>query len=354
MKTSLLKKVLYVVIPLAIIAVVAIRLKGNKEIAKEKVYQYDEQAALNVMVDTIRPSVLDQGQSYLGNFEPYREAKIGAELPGKVQSMAVEEGDFVKKDQELIRLDDALLRHQLEGINVKIEGLEADVARFEVLAAADAIKGVQLEKTQLGLKGARTEKQTVEEKLSKMVIRAPFDAIVTAKLTELGAFAGPGMPLLQLTDISQLKLIIQVSETDLADFREGQKHPIYVKSLQDEPFSGTLTMIGSKANMANSFPVKFLVQNTSDRKLKAGMFGEVKMNNDQASPQIAVPASAVIRADGKSSIYKVNNGKAVVQTIAISGRDGDLVIVSSGLKAGDVIVTQGLTDLTDGANINLK
>ena len=354
MKTSLLKKVFYVAIPVAIIAVVAIRLKGNKDITEEKVYQHDEQASLNVVVDTIRLTVLNSGRGHLGNFEPYREAKIGAELPGKVNAISIEEGSSVAKGQELIRLDDALLRHQLAGINVKIEGLEADVARFEVLAAADAIQGVQLEKTQLGLKGARTEKQTIEEQLSKTIIRAPFDAIVTAKLTELGAFAAPGIPLLQLTDISQLKLTIQVSETDLAHFSEGQKHPIYVKSLQDEPFSGTLTMIGSKANMANSFPVKFLVQNTSNHKLKAGMFGEVRMNNDEATPQIAVPASAVIRTDGKSSIYKVSNGKAVLQTITISGRDGDLVIVSSGLKAGDIIVIQGLTDLTDGANINLK
>lgn len=354
MNASTVKKALYVIIPIVLIAFVVIKLKSNKEITAERVYQFDEQAAINVKVDTVRPVVFGQGRGHLGNFEPYREAKIGAELPGKVNAIAVEEGSLVTKGQELIRLDDALLRHQLKGVEVKIEGLEADVARFEILAAADAIQGVQLEKTQLALKGARTEKATVEEQLNKAVIRAPFNAIVTAKLTELGAFAGPGVPLLQLTDISQLKLTIQVPETDLPLFREGQKYPIHIRPLGDETFSSTLTMIGSKANMANSFPVKFLVQNTSDRKLKAGMFGEVRIVNDDATPQIAVPASAVMRADGKNSIYKVSNGKAVLQNIVVGGREADLVLVSSGLKAGDVIITHGLTDLYDGANINLK
>ena len=354
MNTSKLKKALYIIIPIALIAIVAIRLKGNKEITEQKVYVHDEQAALNVVVDTIRASVFGNGQTYLGNFEPYREAKIGAELPGKVTSVSVEEGDHVKKDQELIRLDDALIRHQLEGINVKIEGLEADVERFEVLAAADAIQGVQLEKTQLALKGAHTEKKTIEEKLNKAVIRAPFDAVVTAKMTEIGAFAGPGMPLLQVTDISRLKLTIQVAETDLAAFRQGQGHPIYVKALQQEPFSGTLTMIGSKANMANSFPIKFLVQNTPDQKLKAGMFGEVRMQNEETTPQITVPASAVMLADGTNSIYKVIEGKATIRGIEVGERSGDRIIVSAGLSAGDVIVTQGLTDLRDGANVNIK
>lgn len=349
-----MKKALYVIIPIALIAIVAIRLKGNKEITEQKVYVHDQQSALNVMVDTIRPSVLDQGQAYLGNFEPFREAKIGAELPGTVQFVAVEEGDHVKRGQELIRLDDALLRHQLEGIDVKIEGLEADVARFEVLAAADAIQGVQLEKTRLALKGALTERGSITEKLNKALIRAPFDAVVTAKLTEEGAFAGPGVPLLQLTDISQLKLTIQIAETDLAGFRQGQTYPIHVRSLPEDTFSGTLTMMGSKANMANSFPVKFLVRNTTDQRLKAGMFGEVKMQNEDAAPQIAVPASAVILIEGKNSIYKVIDGKANIQQIGAGDRSGDRIIVSSGLKQGDVIITQGLTDLHDGANVNIK
>lgn len=354
MNASTIKKALYLIVPVVLIALVVIKLKSNKEITEARVYQYDEQAAIHVVVDTLRPVVLDQGRGHLGNFEPYREVKIGAELPGKVKTIFVEEGSLVTQGQKLIDLDDALLRHQLKGVEVKIEGLEADVARFEILAAADAIQGVQLEKTQLALKGAKTEKATIEEKLRKATIRAPFAGIVTAKLTELGACAGPGMPLLQLTDIAQLKLTIHVSETDLPRFREGQAYPIHVRSFGDESFAGRLTMVGSKANMANSFPVKFLVQNTSNRQLKAGMFGEVRIVNNDAAPQIAVPASAVVRVDDKNSVYKVSNGKALRQNIEVAGRAADLVLVSSGLQAGDVIVTSGFTDLYDGANINLK
>ena len=85
-KSSILKKVLYVIIPLAIIAIVVVKLKNNKEISQSKVYQYDKEQALNVQADTLQIENVDAEFSYSGTFEPNKETKISAELQGKINT----------------------------------------------------------------------------------------------------------------------------------------------------------------------------------------------------------------------------------------------------------------------------
>jgi membrane fusion protein (multidrug efflux system) len=225
-KSSILKKVLYVIIPLAIIAIVVIKLKTNKEITQSKVYQYDKEQAINVQVDTLQLENVNAEFSYSGTFEPNKETKISAELQGKINTILVDAGSVVSKGQTLIQLDNSLLKLQLQTIEVQIEGLEADVNRYTILAKADAIQGVQLEKAELGLKSAKVQKATLLEQINKTTIKAPFNGVVTAKLSEEGAFAAPGVPLLQITDITTLKFTVNVPEKDLSQFKLNQSYSL--------------------------------------------------------------------------------------------------------------------------------
>jgi membrane fusion protein (multidrug efflux system) len=95
-KSSILKKVLYVIIPLAIIAIVVVKLKNNKEISQSKVYQYDKEQALNVQADTLQIENVDAEFSYSGTFEPNKETKISAELQGKINTVLVDAGSCSK------------------------------------------------------------------------------------------------------------------------------------------------------------------------------------------------------------------------------------------------------------------
>ena len=157
-KSSILKKALYIIIPLVLIAIVVIKLKNNKEITQSKVYQYDKEQAINVQADTLQLENVNAEFSYSGTFEPNKETKISAEIQGKINDVLVDVGSVVNKGQALIQLDNSLLKLQLQTIEVQIEGLEADVNRYTILAKADAIQGVQLEKAELGLKSAKVQK----------------------------------------------------------------------------------------------------------------------------------------------------------------------------------------------------
>ena len=353
-KSSILKKVLYVIIPLAIIAVMVVKLKSNKEITQNKIYEYDKEQAVNVQADTLHVENVNAKYSYSGTFEPNKETKISAELQGKINTLLVDVGSVVIKGQTLVLLDNSLLKLQVQTIDVQVEGLEADVKRFIILAKADAIQGVQLEKAELGLKSAKVQRAILLEQINTTTIKAPYQGVVTAKLSEEGAFAAPGVPLLQITDITNLKFTVNVPENDLRQFKLNHSYTITADAYPEISFTGKVTMIGSKANMGSSFPIQFTLNNTSDLKIKSGMFGKVNLENASQEMGIIIPASAMVGTAIQPQVYLIKNGKSVMQNITISKNIQNKVVVSSGLKEGDVIVTNGFINLYDGANIIVK
>lgn len=353
-KSSQLKKVLYILIPVALIAVVVIKLKSNKETAQEKVFHYDKQEAINVTSETLKLESIEGDAYYSGTFEPFKETKISAEVQGKINEIKVDVGSVVKKDQAIIQLDNSLLKLQLKSVDAQIEGLEADVKRYTILVKADAIQGVQLEKTELGLKTAKIQKETLQEQINKTTIRAPFNGIITAKLNEEGGFAAPGIPLLQVTDIEHLKFTANVSESDLDKFKIKSKYSLSLDIYPEIKLTGETIMVGSKANMGSSFPVQLLVSNTSDLKIKSGMFGKVNLQNNSTEKGIIIPASAIIGDANQPQVYIAKNNKAQIQNVVISKRIKNKCVITKGLNEGDVVITSGFINLFDSANILIK
>jgi RND family efflux transporter MFP subunit len=353
-KSSIFKKVLYVIIPLAIIAVMVIKLKNNKEITQNKVYQYDKEEAINVQADTLIMTNINAEYTYSGTFEPNKETKISSEIQGKINVVLVDVGSVVSKGQSLVQLDNSLLKLQMQTIEVQIEGLEADVNRYTILTKADAIQGIQLEKAELGLKTAKVQKATLIEQINKTTIKAPFNGVGTAKLSEEGGVAAPGVPLLQITDITNLKFTVNVPENELSQFKLNQKYSVSADAYSEILLPGKTTMIGSKANIGNSFPVQFTVNNTSDLKIKSGMFGKVLLKTANQEKGIVIPALAIVGTANQPQVYLIKNGKSVLHNIMVSKKIQNKAVASSGLNEGDVIVTNGFINLFDGANITVK
>lgn len=382
------KKILYILIPLLLAGVIVIRLKRNKDITQKNVYQFNKDQAINVQTDAVRLESVTAGYFYTGTFEPSKETRLSAEVQGKINAMYADAGSIVKKGQALIQLDDALLNQQLNTVNVQmqnitseveiqlqanqiqINGLEDDIRRYKILVAADAIQGIQLEKAELQLQTAKNQRSTIMQKsslknaqalrasiiaqLNKTIVYAPFDGVVTAKLSEVGAFASPGIPLLQVTDISQLRFTITVPESDLKMFEYKNSYEIIADAAPEIKLQGKTTLIGSKANVGNSFPVQFAVNNVSNLTIKSGMFGKLNFKNDTPEQGIVISASVIVGSETQPQVYLVKNGKAILQNITISKKFENKVAISAGLKEGDVIVTNGFINLFEGANVLIK
>lgn len=348
------KKIIATVIGFALVLTFVLKLKSNKENTTERIYHYDKEAPISVQVQTIQLVEIIDNLSFSGLFEANRETKISAETQGKINHISVNEGDFVSQGQTLVQLDNALLKLQVQSAEIQIEGLEMDVNRYTILAQSDAIQGVQLEKTILGLKTAKLQKATLQEQINKTNIKAPFSGYITMKFTEIGAFAAPGVPLVQLTDLASLKFTINVSENDLKHFELGKSFDVVADIYPDEVLSGKITLIGSKANMGGSYPIQFTLKNLTKNKIKSGMFGKVILKNDNAQKGILIPSSAIIGNTNQAQVYVIKDGKAILQNISITQKIKSKTIVSDGLKVGDVIVINGLINLFDGANVSFN
>ncbi len=348
------KKIIYITVSLITLAAIIAALKFNKTKTEDRVFRYDREKPVYIGAQEVKLSAVESERVYSGVFEPEKETKIGAEIQGKITELWVDAGSYVAAGQKLMQIDNTLLKIQLENAAAQAEGLEADVKRYSVLAKADAIQGVQLEKALIGLRSAKAQKALIEEQINKTTIKAPFSGIVTAKMTEVGAFAAPGMPLLQITNISMLRFTVNASENDIQVFQNSPSAIITPDALPDVQIQGKLFMVGSKANPGNSFTILFRANNTSDNKIKAGMFGRVHIKDRKTKEGIVVPASAVAGTTNQPQLYKVLNGKAALINVSIGSRFDEKVEISSGLKAGDIIVTDGFINLFDGANVRYK
>lgn len=348
-----MKKIIYIIAGIAIAALVVFKLISNKKEVVAKVYHYDKENPIEVETIVVKTSSLKDENSYAGTFESNREVKVTSDIQGKVTEVLVDLGSKVKKGQKLIQLDNSLLKLKLQAAEINIEGLENDVKRYTILSEADAVQGIQLEKASLGLQAAKIQADVLLEEISKTSIRAPFDGVITMKMTETGAFAAPAIPLLELTDIQQLRFTIFVTENDINIFQLNETYPIIPDNNQQQILNGKIIAVGSKSNPAGSFPVQFIVVNEKNN-LKSGMFGKVHIHEVTETKGLYVPISLIQGNEDQASVYLVKNKKAILQKVEVKAKVKNMVLISKGIAENDTLVSKGFINLFDGANISFN
>lgn len=274
------KYLIFLFLAVILIAVI-LTLRTNKKLAEERVYYFDSTRVVS-WEDRLPPAATQATPgSWLGEFEPFQEAKMSAEMPGRIVELFVTEGSVVKKGQALAKVDDALLRLQANAVEVQIAGHRADIARYEVLAEADAIRAIQLEKTELALQAALAQLAIFTKKIELSTVRAAYDGIITGVFVERGSYVGPGVPVAQLTDISRLYFAINVPEHELPFFTKKQSYRVEAELMPGVLLEARLVELGARANLGHRYPVRFELSNLPDTSIRAGMFGTVYSNTQK-------------------------------------------------------------------------
>ena len=104
--------------------------------------------------------------------------------------------------------------------------------------------------------------------------------------------------------ITTLKFTVNVPEKDLSQFKLNQSYSLSADAYSEILLTGKTTMIGSKANMGSSFPIQLTVNNTSDLKIKSGMFGKVLLKSETSGKGIIIPSSAIPVSYTHLDVYK--------------------------------------------------
>jgi RND family efflux transporter MFP subunit len=342
-----------IVIALAgITAMAAFKLIANKKEVEEKVYRADPDLAATVQADTIRESPFDKATQFLGSFTANREVAIASETSGKVISVGVEEGSRVETGSLVARLDDGVLLAQVHSATASLDNAAGTLKRYE--QAPNGVTQLQMDNARTQLLTSQAQIEQLKKQISQYTINAPFSGVITARSFDLGAVVSPGTPLATLTDISSLKLELNVPERYVARFKKGMPITVNTDVYPGSSFSGTVWMIASKADASHNYTVKVLVPNNTQHPLKAGMYGNVTIGNGSAHQAISIPRSALLGSARNPQVYVIGNGVARIRNIETGAGNATSVEVLQGLHVGDVIVSGGLVNLTDGTKVSIK
>jgi RND family efflux transporter MFP subunit len=340
-------------IVVVLIILTAIKLKSNKKAVEEKLYIRDSTEAILVVSTTPSKHTFEESLSFLGVFDALHQNNIASDGSGKLIKLFVEEGDHVSAGQTIAKLDDEMILLQIQNVQLNIEQLKNDNARFSSLKKDHVVSNVEAEKVELGLKSAEVQLKQLQKQLRSTTITAPFSGVVSKRMVDLGSMVMPGTPIVELTDVSSLKLTVSVPERDILKFKNGQKVNAKADVYGDVTFSGVITNIAVQADASHNFKVQTMVRNSSENKLMAGMYGTVALSNSKSITALSIPRKALIGSSKNPKVYVVRNGKAKLTSFNAGTSDGEFIEVVSGLSASDKIVIKGQVNLQDNSNVKI-
>jgi len=198
---------------------------------------------------------------------------------------------------------------------------------------------------------AEAQLESARLRMSYTEIAAPIKGIVTEINAQRGQLLSGGTVAI-VSNLDRIKLTAYISEKNVNNLIIGEAVKINFTALERE-FSGEINNISPRAaTNRRSFPVEIIVDN-NDNIIKAGMTAQVSMPIDRAEDSIILPQNSILEDVNGYYTFVAVNGKAERRNIQIKLENEDLVAVSSGLKAGEKVVTLGKENLSDGSSINV-
>jgi RND family efflux transporter MFP subunit len=334
---------------------------------------HGDESAASAAIQTAPAQVVESRQlqapvtvSATGTVRARETATISAQVPGRIQQVLVRAGDSVRTGELLVELEDAGLRASVEQAQGAARAAESQVAAAEAqsnLAAstlaryrqleaeksvspqemdevarrAEAMKA-NLEAARAGSRAAEAQESGARTMLSYARITAPFAGVVTARLSDPGTLAAPGVPLLQVDQAGDLQLQVPVDESQIASIRKGMKLPVTIAGVPGG-MEGTVAEIVPAADPgSHSFMVK--IDLPTSPQLHAGVYGSVEISTGERQA-IFVPRSAVVERGSLHCAYVLDGkGMAQLRYVTLGGQQGNLVEVLSGISGGEKLVDE--------------
>lgn len=334
------------------VAFTGITLLGNKEKAEAQVYRKPPELKPLVSTYKVSRQSLNAVQEYLGTFQPNREIDLLAETNGKVIYVGVERGQTIGQGHLIARLDNDLMQAQMIAAKANYEKSLVDVKRYEDAVANDAMPKINLDNARLGLKSAESQLKMLEKQMTLTNITSPFSGVVTLKMFDLGSVLAPGTPLLKLTDISRLKLIVNIPEKEVNYLKVGQTLPIKTEVYPDLTLQGTIISIAAKGDAAHNFETEIMVSNPANTPLRAGMYGSTSLIKNK-SEALLIPRVALIGSAKNPQVYLVKNDTVKLTNVSLGNTYGEMVELKTGLQVGDEIVTVGQINLSNNVAVKI-
>lgn len=320
-----------------------------------------------VRVTKVGVSAPMQQLSFAGEVRARYETPLSFRVGGKLVERSVEIGSLVQPGQPLARLDPNDLRlgvrtqqAELSAAQSELRLAQADYTRFKELREKNFISQAEFDRRETTLQSARQRVAAAAAQANQARNQAGYAAlvaehagVVTAISVEIGQVVAAGQPVVHVARLEEKDIVISVPENQVALVKSAGTASVALSAQPGKTYSGVVREFSPSSDPATrTFTAKIAVRD-ADEALRLGMTSQVVFEQRSAQQVVMLPLSALYTKSDKPSVWIVDPKTSKVVSVAVetTGLNENQVMIKSGLKPGDVVVTAGANLLIAGQQV---
>ena len=314
-----------------------------------------------VLADTVTTVDFRREVELQATVESDEVAAVTVEVPGRVTSVLVDDGDYVRRGQTLLTVDLEQFDLQKSELETQLSLARDILSRQERLRAQNIGTEVQYLEAKNAVERLEKAVAQLDLQRGKSGVTAPISGTIENKTVNSGEYAAPGQPLMQILDAATVKVVADVPETYLRTVKKGMAVRVDFPAIDGER-TARVSDIGRTIDPANrTFEIEIALSNR-DRALKPNMLANVYLVDYENTDVVAVPSAVVLQEiDGREYVFVARPSdvapdyytarKVYVET---GENDATRREIRAGLQPGDILVTEGMRSLTDDELVRLQ
>nr|MEE4269489.1 efflux RND transporter periplasmic adaptor subunit [Candidatus Krumholzibacteria bacterium] len=311
-----------------------------------------QESPTNVRVLELAPDTLAEFFEITGPVTPVRGADISAQESGPVVAILAPKGQSVAAGAPILEQERKILRAEMASAVARLETLEFNLDKVQKLFAAGKVSEIELLNARSDFESARAMADISRERHARAMISAPFKGIVADRYVELGQMVMPGQAVARCIDPYTLKLegYLTAEQVGWAQVDTPAAVRLGVTEIMAQ---GTVTWVGLEADIrTGKFKVEVEIPNP-DLAFRSGVIGRAQLSKNIVNDVVTIPRDAVIKGRHGPEVFVVEGDRAHRLAVTLGPDQGRMVVVTSGLTAGQDLVIRGHRDLVEGGLVKV-
>ncbi|MWB93998.1 efflux RND transporter periplasmic adaptor subunit [Flavobacterium sp. GA093] len=347
------KHLVYALLIIGLGGFIAYRIVSNKSKNDDQKKSGDKNATTTVTGIVVKTATFDNNLSLSGSIEANEQIEIRSEVSGIVEGIYFTEGSHVNKGQVLFKVNDLELKAQLRQASTR-EGLTAEnERRAKLLLQKEAISQEEFDVARADHASAQAQTQLIRAQIAKTSVKAPFSGKIGLRSISPGTYITPTILVAKLVNTGKLKITFSIPEKYATQVKSGSTIDFTVSG-STKVYSAKIYAIEPEVEVATrTLQVRAIADNL-DGKLFPGTFADVKLPLDIIKDAIVIPSEAIVPVQNGKKVFISDMGKAKEVMVEATTRTDASILILSGLKAGDTLVTSGVMSLKNEAPIKVN
>lgn len=346
------KHIVYTILIVGIGAFIAYRITENKSEKNDAKEKDSKKKPAKVTGIVLKPQVFADNLSLSGSIEANEQIEIRSEVSGVVESINFSEGSTVSQGQVLFKVNDIELRAQLAKTKTAQALAAENERRAKLLLQKEAISQEEYDIASADFQSAKAETQLISAQLAKTSVRAPFSGKIGLRYISKGTYVTPTTVVANLVNTSQLKITFSIPEKYAPQMKVGNTLSFTTSDSKDTYYAKIYAIEPGVETTTRTLKMRAIAQNP-DGKLLPGTFANVALPLDKINDALLVPTEALIPIQNGKKIFIAKNGKAKEIIVETGARTNRNVLITSGLKAGDTVLTSGVMSLKEDSPVKV-